>query len=379
MASVKYRKRGNRWQLRFRKPGESELTKSFPGTLSEEKIRRKAIWWDEQIALNREDPWEEKRKTEKFKFYLSEIIDKYLEEGKKSGRWKVDGTGRCRAYEANKYRLGKFSALVGDDMPVENLTLKHVNSCIRNLQTSAVTKKSILTSINTFFRWLYREGYKNSLVQAKLPTAVKDRASQIEKQIRGITFYELKRLCVGLRIRNTQLENEKFAGHYTSRQWAIQALPFVFSLMLRRGEINRIYPEDVASDYSQVTIGNLSYSYRPEFIPKGGIKTIPTTKLARRVLKGMNIHSMPRTKPIIKYSNDQVYRKVKEGAEIALPQRNVRLHDLRHGGIMYYRSKGWPESLVSKLARHANSEVTSKMYGGVDPAELRRTLDHFDK
>lgn len=175
-------------------------------------------------------------------------------------------------------------------------------------------------------KWLFENEYSDSLIQFSLPKATGDRAKEIEGQVRGITHYELKRLCVGLRIRDRELGNSLPKRIYTERR-------------------DQNHPDN-QSDSPGIT----GYGYTIHAGTSVDHQTFP----------------------------DQVYRKVKEAGRIAFPGRRIRLHDLRHGGIMHYRSKGWPDSLVSQLARHASSEVTSKIYGGIDPAELKRTLNHYD-
>lgn len=380
-ASVTYRKKGDRWHIRFRTKGKKEITKTYPGSLQERTISQKCEWFKEQIALDREDPWAERQRADNNKrlsIPLDKAITLYITEGVETGRWKVNHKGVSRTADTNEQRLNYLKDETGN-ISVADLDKETVLSYLNSYGGNAYSKKAVLSTINTFLKWLYTENHKEQLVKVALPKTTKDQAKEIEKQVRGVTLYELGRLCVGLKIRDKEILENKYAAHYKSRQWAVLAFQFVFSLMVRRDEIDKIYPGDVRHDLSEITFGNLKQPYRPEFIPKGGIATIPTTSLARRVLKKMNVHGMPKDQPIIKKTPTHVYRKLVESAGIVLPGKRVRLHDLRHGGIMHYRSKGWPGSLVSQLARHSSSEVTEKIYGGIDPVQLKRTLNNFDQ
>lgn len=380
MASVTYRKAGKNWYIRFREKDRKELTKSYPGTLQERTIQQKCDWYREQIALGRENPWEERQQKNRNKhlsLLLSQAITLYIEDGLKSGRWKINHKGRSRTADTNKQRLQYLQDAIGN-IPVSDINKEAVLKFLNSYQGNASSKKNTLSSINTFLKWLHEKEYKEHLVKVDLPKSTKDKAKEIEKQVRGVTLYEVKKLCVGVKLRQRQIATNKYAGHYQPREWAINAFALVFALMIRRDEIDKLYPCDVSHDLSEVTFGNLKQPFRPEFIPKGGINRIPTTRLARTVLKELNIYRMPADQPIFKHTPDQVYRKLIESKQIVMPHKRVRLHDLRHGGIMHYRSKGWPGSLVSQLARHSSSEVTEKIYGGIDPVELKRTLKNFD-
>ena len=55
----------------------------------------------------------------------------------------------------------------------------------------------------------------------------------------------------------------------------------------------------------------------------------------------------------------------------------MRLHDLRHAAISLLLAKGVPLTTVSKLAGHANTEITARLYAHVLTGAEREAVEHL--
>jgi integrase len=376
MASVSYRKVGNKWHIRFRRKGRKEITKSYPGSIDRRIIQRKAHYFEEQMALDKLDPWENKGNPGSLP--LGKAVSDYISEAVDAGRWKVDADGKSLTARTNRNRLTYMSEAMGAISTMQ-LRAGHIKRWLLQKRKadgkalSPVTIGSWQTTINTFLKWLYRNGYTESMQQITLPHRISKQAREIIRRPKGITIAQLERFCQTA-VRRAE-KNRKNPAYKRPNNigWVAACGKLTFWMMLRRREIINIFPEDISDEYKYMTVGNTGRRDRPKFIPKAGIETIPILKPARELLKQMNAKERPQNKPIFDYSYNYIHIAFRR---ISLEAFNDPFtpHQFRHGGIIHLRSIVKQPGLVSKLARHSSSDVTETHYGGVDPVYLRRAI-----
>src|SRR5690625_7769115 len=79
---VSYRRRGSKWHIRFTAAGKKEIVKAYPGSLHESTIQKKVAWGEEEIALEREDPWEKQPDG-----IIDDLVDAYLAVNLENETW----------------------------------------------------------------------------------------------------------------------------------------------------------------------------------------------------------------------------------------------------------------------------------------------------
>lgn len=335
---VSYRKRGNRWHIRFREKGKKEVTEVLPGSLHESTIKKKVAWWEEQIALGREDPWEKSSGG-----MLSDLIDEYLAAHKRE--W-ADST-----YRGNKIVLSIFpDREINKDTPNE-----FFQKAYEGHDVAATTRKSNRGRINAFLSWLHRQGFPRWKVE--LPPEARIEL-QMSDSIKYLSWQQVDDVCRAHRFAHRQkraffgIPNAKDPVFYCDLWW------FMFYSLLRAEEVPRMKAKHLNGKSLKV----YGKGRRVDIITLPP----PALEIARRHVSGKQPDD-----PVFVTHMNRPRRQLEDAIELALgPGRRKGFHLLRHGGVVHYLSLGKPVQFVSKLARHKSIDVTLRVYGDIVPDSM---------
>lgn len=348
MPSVTYRKSGNRWHIRFREKGRKEIVKSLSGSLQERTVRKKAAWYDEQWSLGRFDPYDEHQGESRIQ--IREAIVDYCQENLASGNW---------SQATHERALNCISRTLQSvlDHRVSTLTIRKVEDSVGNLDVSAITKKGYLAKTNTFLKHLYETGYTRDRIHCSLDVTEKLEIRN-QSKIKYLTWEKLDHVCKALQFTSRQnhhlYRSEDVADFYVEMWW------FMFYSLLRKNEVTRLRNRDVLDGGKRIRIHGKGRKI--DEIPLPG----PAADLIRK-------HWDPRDPdgPVFTSHMNRPYKHFRQAISLALGEDHPSgFHQLRHGGVVHYLTLGKPIQFVSKLCRHANIQVTLRVYANVIPDGL---------
>lgn len=348
--NVNYRKRGESWQIRFRKIGKKETTKTYPGSLQERTIKRKADWYKEEYALGRFDPWMEKKDR-----LVEEALFQYLDENLTSGNWAENST-----YKTNKSVLTRMLKPVYTE---KIRSVKKWQDLFDDLPGSAYTKKGDRGRLNTFLNYCLNKGWVDKRIRVKL-----DMEDVIEMRnrsnIKHITWDQLDRICKAHRWLSRQnhlifgTHGRKPDGFYEDIWW------FYFYSLLRKEELPKLKVRDLTRD-GQLRVRGKGRRTDHIYLPP------PALEIARRHTEGKT-----EDQHLFVSHVNRAEIHLKSAVRLALGDQapSEGFHMLRHGGVVHYFTLGKPIQFISKLCRHANTSVTMKVYGDVLPDGMKRVF-----
>lgn len=345
MASVSYRKVGKKWHIRFREHGRKEIVKSYPTSIHEDTIEKKANWFDEEIALGRYDPWEEEDADSDYP--LGKAIEKFIKENMDAGQWLP------RTKQTYQERLGLITREFGAGASIKRLSENKLQRWLDEYPVSATSKKNYRVSVNVFLKWLHENDYTKK--RWKLTLSRLDKIEIRNKSgIKHITYKQLQDICKAYRWR---VRMDKRIG-YMKGGFDEDRLPdawwFMFWQMLRKSELPKIRGKDVNGGKLRVH-GKGNKIQWMDMVP-------PAREIVDR-RKGDPDKPLFGIKPT---NHNFLYESFRDAVRLALGEdHRSGLHQLRHGGAVHYFTLGKPVQFVSKLLRHADVAVTYKVYGGV--------------
>ena len=349
MASVIHRKVGKKWHIRFREKGRKEIVKSYPGSLKEKTIADKTVWFKEEIALGRFDPWQQV--SQSGSRYLYDLVEDYCNENLASGNWseKTFNTNRSRLINTLKPVLNRqCSKAIGNKF----------QDCLDDLDVAPVTKKGYRATVNSFSTWLYKKGYLTTKPETEL--SISDKITlRNQRSVKYLTWNQVNDISQALEFRSRQLNalysypNGRGASYYSDLFW------FMFYSLLRKEEVPKLQAKDLLPGGRLRVQGK---GRRVDVIPLPP----PALDIASKHAKGKRPNE-----PLIVTHMNRPYVHFKKGIALALGSEHpTGFHQLRHGGVVHYFTLGKPVQFVSKLCRHASVQVTLEVYGDIIPDGL---------
>jgi integrase len=349
MASITYRKKGNRWHIRFQAQGKKEIIKSLPGTLYEKTVAQKASWYQEQVSLGRVDPWRKTLNT----LYVEDALAEFLEMNLQTGNWAADTTHRT-----NKNSLNRILKPICD-YPLGDRTTKEVFQRVFNESNgNAFTKRGNRARLNVFLKYCYKEGYLSDSVTVDLPMKYQIEIRNTD-EIKYITWHQLEDVCHAHRWiyqQNSRIFNThhtKDLDFYPDLYW------FMFYSLLRRFEVPKLKVGDLKG--KKLTVRGKGRRTDVITLPP------PALRIAQKYAEGRDLDEYL----FVSYMNRPKIH-LAAAIELALGKDHPTkgFHQLRHGGVVHYISLGKPIQFISKLARHKSIQVTLDTYADVLPDRM---------
>lgn len=353
---VTYRKRGNRWQIRFREKGKKEVTETLPGTLRESTIQKRVGWWEQQIALGREDPWADSGNKD---VILIDAIHEYCSTNISSGKWTQE------TYRTTHNRLTYHMKPI-IDRSLGSLDEDHFQDLLNNLQVRPSTKRSIRASWNGFFEFLHASEYTTDRYKVELDVA-DNIAIRNDKRIKYLTWQQVDDVCSAIRFIHRQRDG---IHKYTSGRGAeyyCDVIWFMFYSLLRKEEVPRLKVKDLLPSGWLRVHGK---GRKVDIIPLPP----PALRIAKRHAEGKSPEE-----PLLVQHMSRPYKNLKDGIRMALAEDHpTGFHQLRHGGVVHYFTLGKPIQFISKLCRHASMQVTLVVYADVIDDGLAAAFSDID-
>ncbi|MEX1213319.1 MAG: site-specific integrase [Balneolaceae bacterium] len=348
MPSVSFRKSGSRWHIRFREKGRKEVVKSFPGSLQERTVQKKAAWYDEQWSLDRFDPYNDQQGDSHV--LVRDAIDDYCQENLASGNWSKATYERA----LNCISRSLESVL---NRRVSGLTQHLVEDSIGELSVSAITKKGYLAKTNTFLKRLHESDIIRDQIQCSLEVTEK-LAIRNDSKIKYLIWQQLDHVCSAMQFIGRQnhhlYRSDDIASFYVDMWW------FMFYSLLRKNEVSRLTNRDVIGEAERIRVHGKGRKVDEIPLPA------PAADLIRKYWDSRDPDG-----PVFSSHMNRSYKHFRQAVCLALGEDHPSgFHQLRHGGVVHYLTLGKPIQFVSKLCRHANIQVTLQVYANVNPDGL---------
>lgn len=349
MASVTYRKKENRWHIRFQEKGKKEIIKSLPGNLYEKTVAQKTNWYKEQVALGYVDPWHENLNS----LIVEDALAEFLESNLQSGNWAEDTT-----YKTNKNCLGRILEPI-QEYPLGDRTTKEVfQKVFEDSNGNAFSKRGNRGRLNVFLKYCHKEGYLTDRIKVDLPVKYQIEIRNTD-EIKYITWHQLQDVCSAHRWIYQQNDRIFNTHHTKDLEFYPDLYWFMFYSLLRRFEVPKLKAGDLKGN--KLTVRGKGRRTDVITLPP------PALEIAQKYAegKGKDEHLF------VSYMNRP---KVHLGTavELALGKDHPTkgFHQLRHGGVVHYISLGMPVQFISKLARHKSIKITLDTYADVLPDRM---------
>lgn len=357
MGSVNYRRVGLKWHIRFRQRGRREAVLTMPGHLPEKRI--KALALAKQVAWGEGsfDPWGRVVVDEPGGGYLlAELVEIYCRIRSAEGYWNKKTTA------TNRGRLTHLLSPLRNVLP-HSLMAGDIADRINPEVLAAESVVSYINTANGFLAWAHQGGHLPELIKLKVPRSVR-RARQDVQRIRYITWEQLGAVCERHKGWSRERIERDASGVARSQAYKEEIWRFMFLQLLRRAEVLAIKPEHISADGRWLVVYG-----------KGGrVDRIPLLEPARDIIEPW-LATCAKGEPIFGISDGKtIWRPFREHVKALFPHSGLNVHSLRHGGIVHYLSQGISLNHVSKLARHANVNITARVYGDVIPISLEQAF-----
>jgi len=344
---VSYRRRGSKWHIRFTAAGKKEIVKAYPGSLHESTIQKKVAWWEEEIALEREDPWEKQPDG-----IIDDLVDEYLAVNLENGNW------------SKSTHAGNKSVLTRLIEPVNGKYFSHIDfqKLYEELPGAAQTKRSDRTRINAFLSSCHKQGLPRRRVELPMSAVLEMRNTD---SIKYLTWHQVNRICKAYQFlcrQNARIWN----NHVQDPDLFPDLWWFMFYSLLRKEEVPRLRVSDLRGSILRVQ----GKGRRTDTI----VLPPPALAIAKKYAKGKRDDA-----PLFVTHMGQVKYHLGKAVRLALGEDHPRgFHQLRHGGIVHYLSLGKPVQFVSKLARHRSIQVTLTVYADVIPDSMEQVFSDVE-
>lgn len=354
MASVSVRKRSGKWNIRFRHSRKKEHVIYLPGSLHKSTVEKKAAWYEEQMKLNRFDPWNDNPAED---MLVWDVLHEYLDKNKENGNWSE------ATYKGNVSVLKRFLE------PVQTEQIDHVTNwqqLFNSLNGNAYTKKSDRTRINAFLNHIYKEGYvqERYKVDLSMNTKVKLRNNS---NLKYITRQQVEDVCKAHRWlyrqnkRIFKTHGRKPVNFYPNIYW------FLFYSLLRKEEVPKLRVKDLIGKKLRVK----GKGRRTDIITLPP----PALELAQWFAEGKDRED----RLIVSHMNRPEHH-LQNAVELALGDEapSKGFHMFRHSGVAYYLSEKVPIEFVSKLCRHKSVRITAEVYADILPDKMDEVFSKID-
>jgi integrase len=356
--SVSYRKKGNKWHIRFRAKGRKEIIKSLAGRLAEKTVAGKAAWYEEECHLGRFDPWAER--LEQSRLTIGDAVDEYCAGQFASSNW-AEST-----YKRGLSDLHAALAPLTDRKAGAGLNGRDFQSAFDQCPGNAATRKGRRGRVNAFLRWAAEEGLlaDRYRVDISMDDVIEIRNTD---KIKYLTWNQLRDVCAAHRWlagQNAALyggDDHRDPDFYPDLWW------FMFYLMLRKSEPAKIVVKDLLPG-DRIRIHGKGRRTDIIHMPP------PAREIAEKYSEGKGPDD-----PLFLSDMNRPRHHLRKAIGLALgSEAPTGFHQLRHGGVVHYLTLGKPVQFVSKLARHRSVQVTLVVYGDIIPDGLEQAFSDVE-
>jgi integrase/recombinase XerD len=284
----------------------------------------------------------------------------------------------------NSYR-GCFRRMMEDmgrTMPISQLTSNDLRRLSFRPHLRNATQRSYFTHYRVFFKWLHEEGHiSTDLVRGVRPPKSVDRT--IDKVINSSDLMTLFTTFEN-HVR-TNIEKGFINHPDTKMEWFKPVIATFFYTGLRSKELIHLRWNDIASDWSFITVRNsddaTTKSGRMRMIPirKPLIPYLQSWKNATfRTKDGLVYPSVTnRTAFGTPLDANRISRTFKKFVRMAGLPPGATIHGLRHSFGTDLLRKNVPINQVAEIMGHKSIEVT-KIYQHLTPSDIHETIRSID-
>lgn len=190
--SVTYRRVRNKWHIRFRARGRSEIVRSYPADLvSEREVRREVAAFQRRIAIEGWDPWAGGTAAGEA-VTVADAIDAWVE------HLSASGAGRS-AVKNGRSQVGVSARAGGfDSAPLHMVTTEMWQQGASSGKISSTTQSNRVGSVRRFMQWAAKSGHvgpdhAESVCSGLVPRRRERRVSQ------HLTRRNMEAICALLR------------------------------------------------------------------------------------------------------------------------------------------------------------------------------------